>query len=69
MDYNAHENHALSYGNSSGGYRGIAGPPPIPVKVPVNMPQPQAGAGDAWALLEEMKNIDLGSGRARRRGY
>jgi hypothetical protein len=69
MDYNAHKNYALSYGNSSGGYRGTAGPPPIPAKVPVNMPQPQAGGGDAWALLEEMKNIDLGSGRARRRGY
>ncbi|KAG9239658.1 hypothetical protein BJ875DRAFT_365229 [Amylocarpus encephaloides] len=67
-DYNASENYSPNYG---AGYRGSAGPPPIPAKVPVGMSStpPQSGGGDAWALLEEMKNIDLGSGRARRRGY
>ncbi|PVH84545.1 hypothetical protein DL98DRAFT_558346 [Cadophora sp. DSE1049] len=47
-------------------------PPPIPAKVPMGMngpPPPQPSGGDAWALLEEMKSIDLGHGRARRRGY
>lgn len=62
----------------SPGYRGTSGgPPPVPAKVPVNQdyggynhgqPIPASG-GDPWALLEEMKNIDLGSGRARRRKY
>lgn len=69
-DFSTNENYA-PYGGSPG-YRGTSGPPPIPAKVPVNMngPQPtQSGGADAWALLEEMKNIDLGSGRARRRGY
>lgn len=70
-DYNANENYAPSYG---AGYRGSAGPPPIPAKVPMGggmngSQHGQNGGGDAWALLEEMKNIDLGSGRARRRGY
>ncbi|KAI9048568.1 hypothetical protein LZ554_007401 [Drepanopeziza brunnea f. sp. 'monogermtubi'] len=65
-----HSIDAASYGGSSG-YRGAAGPPPIPGKVPVDglHGSPQPSGGDAWALLEEMKNIDLGSGRARRRGY
>jgi hypothetical protein len=70
-DFNSNENYAPSYGGNS--YRGTAGaPPPIPAKVPMNMNGPppiQPTGGDAWALLEEMKNIDLGSGRARRRGY
>jgi hypothetical protein len=36
-----------------------SGPPPLP---------PQgSGHGDAWTLLDEMKNIDLGTGRSRRR--
>lgn len=67
MDYNANENYAPSYGTSPS-YRGATGPPPIPAKVPMALP-PQPGGGDPWALLEEMKNIDLGSGRARRRQY
>jgi hypothetical protein len=73
-DYHSTENYTTQYGGSPD-YRGAAGPPPIPAKVPMNMhningpPPPQPGGGDAWALLEEMKNIDLGSGRARRRGY
>ncbi|KAL3424401.1 C2 domain-containing protein [Phlyctema vagabunda] len=58
-------------------YRGAsAGPPSIPPKIPVNYspggysPGGQAPTGnDPWTLLDEMKNIDLGSGRARRRGY
>jgi hypothetical protein len=70
-DFNSNENYAPSYGGNS--YRGTAGaPPPIPAKVPMNINGPppiQPTGGDAWALLEEMKNIDLGSGRARRRGY
>lgn len=68
------ENYAPQNYGSSPGYRGSVGsvgPPPVPAKIPVNMqgPPPQAGAqgGDPWALLEEMKSIDLGSGRARRR--
>ncbi|KAL5324234.1 hypothetical protein ACEPPN_008778 [Leptodophora sp. 'Broadleaf-Isolate-01'] len=70
-DFHSNENYAPSYGGSPG-YRGAAGPPPIPAKVPMSMdgpPPPQASGGDAWALLEEMKSIDLGHGRARRRGY
>lgn len=71
-DY-ASENYApQSYGGSPG-YRGAAGPPPIPAKIPMGMngppPPPQPTGPDAWALLEEMKNIDLGPGRARRRGH
>ncbi|CAG8971490.1 hypothetical protein HYALB_00002074 [Hymenoscyphus albidus] len=70
-DYYPNESYAPSYG---AGYRGSAGPP-IPAKVPIGSmnsapaQQNHSGSGDAWALLEEMKNIDLGSGRARRRGY
>lgn len=60
---NAH-GHRNSYGGGSG--------PPIPAKVPIQ-PQQHYSSGpppaeSAWALLEEMKSIDLGSGRARRRG-
>ena len=71
-DY-SNENYAPQHYGSSPGYRGSVGPPPIPAKVPMPAgppaPQQHASGGDAWALLEEMKNIDLGSGRARRRGY
>lgn len=69
-DYQSNENYASSYGGSPG-HRGSAGPPPIPGKIPMNdlHESPQPSGRDAWALLEEMKNIDLGSGRARRRGY
>jgi hypothetical protein len=67
-EFHSNENYA-----PGPGYRGATGPPPIPAKVPVGMgsgpPPPQPGGGDAWALLEEMKNIDLGGGRSRRRGY
>ena len=70
-DYSARENHAPQYGGSPG-YRGLNAPP-IPAKVPIQnagLPSQQApGNSDPWALLEEMKNIDLGSGRARRRQY
>lgn len=71
-DFGTNENYAPTNYGSSPGYRGTSGPPPIPAKVPMNMngpPPPQPGGADAWALLEEMKNIDLGSGRARRRGH
>lgn len=72
MEYNSNENYAPPYGGSLG-YRGQAGPPPVPAKVPMGrtgvMPIHAEAGGDPWALLEEMKNIDLGSGRARRRGY
>lgn len=64
------ENFAPTGYGSSPGYRGTSGPPPLPAKIPTNGPPPShAGGADAWALLEEMKNIDLGTGRARRRGY
>ena len=71
-DFGMNENCAPTIYGSSPGYRGTSGPPPIPAKLPMTMngaPPPQPGGADAWALLEEMKNIDLGSGRARRRGY
>jgi hypothetical protein len=71
MDYSSNENYAPSYGTSPG-YRGTIAAPPIPAKVPMLMnsaPPPEPGGGDPWALLEEMKSIDLGTGRARRRGY
>ena len=70
-DYSSENYAPQNYGHSPG-YRGGAGPPPIPAKIPMGMngaPPPQPTGADAWALLEEMKNIDLGSGRARRRGY
>lgn len=56
------------YSTGSPGYRG---PPPVPGKVPISAgrggPPPGEPQENAWALLEEMKSIDLGSGRARRR--
>ena len=70
-EFDSNENYAPNYYGSSPGYRGAAGPPPIPAKIPVGngrLAHPQSGGGDAWALLEEMKNIDLGGGRSRRRG-
>jgi len=72
-DFHPNENYApqSAYG-SSPGYRGSAGPPPVPAKVPMReIPAPQyhASGADAWALLEEMKNIDLGGGRSRRRAH
>lgn len=68
-DY-SNENYAPQQYGSSPGYRGTAAPPPIPAKIPVgpHAPPPHPNSADAWALLEEMKNIDLGNGRARRRG-
>jgi hypothetical protein len=69
-DSNENYNPSPSYGGS---YRGSAGPPPIPAKVPVRLdfdpPQVQSSGADAWTLLEEMKNIDLGNGRSRRRNH
>ncbi|KAM3075110.1 Contractile actomyosin ring interacting protein [Clarireedia jacksonii] len=67
------QNYAYGSSPGGGGYRGPVGPP-LPAKVPMALPAPGSrggapGGGDSWALLEEMKNIDLGSGRARRRGY
>ena len=59
------------YSSGSPGYRGQQGPPPVPGKVPLEAYAPSRMRGEpqenAWALLEEMKSIDLGSGRARRR--
>jgi hypothetical protein len=69
-DSNANYNPSPSYGGS---YRGNAGPPTIPAKVPMRMdsgpPPLQYSGADAWTLLDEMKNIDLGNGRSRRRGH
>ncbi|RDW91136.1 hypothetical protein BP5796_02301 [Coleophoma crateriformis] len=69
----AGENYPSNYGGSPG-YRGTANGPPPPAKVPINNynpgPAPSSHSGaDAWTLLDEMKNIDLGTGRSRRRGY
>jgi hypothetical protein len=63
------ENYVPQNYGSSPGYQASVGPPPIPAKIPVSQhgPPPQGSGGDAWALLEEMKNIDLGSGRSRRK--
>ena len=64
---------ANGYSAGSPGYRGQHGPPPVPGKVPIGGYGQSGGEGrgepreNAWALLEEMKSIDLGSGRARRR--
>lgn len=61
------------YSTGSPGYRGQSRdggvPPPVPGKVPIGGGGAQRGEPqeNAWALLEEMKSIDLGSGRARRR--
>jgi hypothetical protein len=67
-DTNENYNPSPNYGDS---YRGSAGPPPIPAKVPMRMDSgvPQHSGADAWTLLDEMKNIDLGNGRSRRRGH
>lgn len=66
----SNENYAPQSYGSSPGYRGSPGGPPPPAKVPIGSytQPPQANGGDPWALLEEIKNIDLGTGRARRRG-
>ncbi len=77
------ENHAPQYGSSPGG-GSRAGAPSIPPKVPIPTMSGAlvttrgggggghggAGYGDGedWALMEEMKRIDIGSGRSRRHG-
>lgn len=68
MDFNSSENHTPPYQHIPS-YRATPVAPPIPAKIPEGNPSYQGGGGDPWALLEEMKNIDLGTGRARRRGY
>ncbi|RFU36092.1 hypothetical protein B7463_g185, partial [Scytalidium lignicola] len=62
------------YGGSPGGYSGSPGyrasaGPPIPAKLPIAAPPPPQYGSDSWALVEEMKSIDLGTGRGRRRAY
>jgi hypothetical protein len=73
----AGENGYGSYGSGKSGNQGgyarnsVAGPPPIPAKVPMTRDHGSAPIPpneNAWALLEEMKTIDLGGGRSRRRG-
>jgi len=71
----AGENGYGSYGSGKGGNQGgyarnsVAEPPPIPAKVPMNHGSASLPPTEnAWALLEEMKTIDLGGGRSRRRG-
>lgn len=63
------------YGSSPGGGYRRSGPV-VPAKIPMALPAPVSagrggggGGGDAWALLEEMKNIDLGAPSSRRRRY
>ncbi|PKS07823.1 hypothetical protein jhhlp_006431 [Lomentospora prolificans] len=72
------ENDAPQYGSSPG--RAMGGGPVIPPKIPIPT---MSGAlvttsnnggnygGEDWALMEEMRSIDIGSGRSRRRygGY
>lgn len=66
----AGENGYGSYGGEGAGYRGNSGGPPVPGKLPIQQgPPPPPPEENAWALLEEMKSIDLGAGRARRRGH
>lgn len=72
----AGENGYGSYGSGKGGNQGgyarhsVAAPPPIPAKIPINRgPVSAPPTENSWALLEEMKSIDLGGGRSRRRGY
>lgn len=57
-------------GYTGGG--GIGGPPPIPAKVPLNEGSyghgyggPGDGQGDMSALSQELRSIDIGSGRGR----
>jgi hypothetical protein len=78
MDF-AGENGYSSYGSPSHGRHGdfarrsVGGGPPVPAKVPMKYGPPQLPPQEnAWALLEEMKSIDLGGaggGRSRRKGW
>ncbi|KAK6607799.1 c2 domain containing protein [Botrytis cinerea] len=71
-----YQSNGYQYGSSpGGGYRGAVGPV-VPAKIPMALPAPVSsgagrggGGGDAWALLEEMKNIDLGAPSSRRRRH
>ena len=66
--WNVHTREGRGFGN--GPPIPPKGNPPIPAKIPMNHgPPPPPPEENAWALLEEMKRIDLGTGRARRRGY
>lgn len=61
------------YSGSPGGYGrdagcGNNGRPPVPAKVPLNHSRPPSPPTEnAWTLQQEIKSIDIGSGRARRR--
>lgn len=64
------ENEQYTYGTSPGYRQG----PPLPAKVPMSSGPPSRGGypngavqNDPWALMDEMRNIDLGSGSSRRR--
>ncbi|KAA8569488.1 hypothetical protein EYC84_001116 [Monilinia fructicola] len=67
-----YQQNGYQYGSSpGGGYRGNVGPA-VPAKIPMALPAPvsgggRGGVGDSWALLEEMKSIDLGAPSSRRR--
>ncbi|KAG4033755.1 hypothetical protein MFRU_004g02580 [Monilinia fructicola] len=69
-----YQQNGYQYGSSpGGGYRGNVGPA-VPAKIPMALPAPvsgggRGGVGDSWALLEEMKSIDLGAPSSRRRRY
>lgn len=59
---------------SPGGYQRQGYGPPVPAKVAIpqsyGMTTPVPGPEDsAWALLEEMKSIDLGNGKGRRKRF
>lgn len=70
-----YENHVVPYNAGQGAARGGYGnAPPIPAKIPVmsggmgpgGYGAPPGGGNQDWALMQEMSQIDLGSGRARR---
>lgn len=70
---NGYQHGSSPGGGYAGAYRGAVGPV-VPAKVPMALPAPMSGGRgggdrDAWALLEEMKNIDLGAPSSRRRRY
>jgi len=70
MDFASRENQVPLYDHIPS-YRATPVAPPVPAKIPEGAPPygDYQGGSDTWALQEELKNIDLGSGRARRRGY